>query len=382
VLDADAPSKVTGADKGSPLGFMAEGATAGLTTAASTAAAPQQEYVDKDAQGKTDALVGLMDDSRDVLDQNSITKRGEELMAGIMRNEGGRNERRRFMGLEWNKDAAALNKLDLAHITDKQMKHLSGDQKALLDLAQKGKVDLKDPESVKNAGIDIRTGQYNRMQELSQKTDLTKAEKAELAGLKKVKVAGGGRLDDFHGMSGDRFHEIFDEGQTRFELAQYKMLRNSFERQGGKPKHDGDDMTLHASIGDTNINAQQQAQLHKNYDMLADFSTSYGTSQIMGMYAGQDKFTSKDGKGQEQSYTLDQLKRSGQRYTPTTEDVQLQLAFMHLKGVDMSNPPTALSIAQAYNGDTPAAGPYASRMLDGASAYHNARLAKDKAQRQ
>ena len=392
-------SAVQGTTNGgpSPFGFMAEGATAGLgavggaagvsaaaaaaIAGAASAVAPKKEYVDMNAQGKTDALVGLMDGSRDVLSQNGVSQHGEELLAGIMRNEGGRNERRGSMGREFNKDAAALNKLDLGHLTDKQTKRLSSDQKALLELSQQGKLDLKDSEAVKNAGIDIRTNQYNRMQELSKNPDpLSKADKAELAGLKKVHVVGGGTLSDYRGLSGDRFHEIFDEGQTRFELGQYKQFRTSYENQHGKPKKPGEDMTLHAGIGNATLDASHQAQLNTNYDMLADYSTSYGTAQIMGLYAGQGQLKSKNGQGEDHSYGLDELKGSARRFTPNSEDVGMQLAFMNMKGIDMSHPPDATSLAQKYNGKGPNAAPYARRMLAGAADYHTARAAHDKDQ--
>ena len=47
--------------------------------------------------------------------------------------------------------------------------------------------------------------------------------------------------------------------------------------------------------------AGRQAQLHNNYDLLADYSTSYGTAQIMGIYADQGLLTSKTAQGQEEA---------------------------------------------------------------------------------
>lgn len=341
------------------------------------ATTPKKAYVDKDAKGKTAELVGLMDESRDVLNQNGVSKLGEEYLAGIMRNEGGRNGRRASIGSEFNRDAAALQKLDLEHVTDKQRKGLTGDQLALLSRAQAGTLDLKDPEAVKNAGIDIRTEQYSRMEELRHQDKRSKAEEAELRRLQGVKVAGGGRLDDFHGMSGDRFHEIFDEGQTRFELGQYKSFRKSFESQGKKPKKPGEDMTIHAGIGDATLDAGRQAKLNQNYDMLADYSTSYGTAQIMGLYGEQGKLTGKDGTGQNHTYSLDEMKQSAQRFSPNSEDVGMQLAFMNMKGIDMASPPSALSLATKYNGPKVAKS-YAKKMLAGAADYRSARAAHDK----
>jgi hypothetical protein len=194
--------------------------------------------------------------------------------------------------------------------------------------------------------------------------------------LQGVQVAGGGSLHDFRGMSGDRFHDTFDEGQTRFELGQYKSFRNSFESQGKNPKKPGENMTLHAGIGNATIDAARQGQLHQNYDLLADYSTSYGTAQIMGLYGEQGMLTGKSGSGQDHTYSLNEMKQSAQRFSPNSEDVGMQLAFMNMKGIDMAHPPSALSLATKYNGPKVAKA-YETKMLAGAADYRIARAAHD-----
>lgn len=338
------------------------------------------EYVDMNATGKTNALVTLMNDSGEVLDANGVSSRGEELLAGIMRNEGGRNQRHKAMDTKFNKDAATLNKLDLAHLSKKQIKNLTPEQKALLERAQAGSLDLHDPESVTKAGVDIRRKQYERMVELSQKTKggkLTKKEKAEQQSLQRTRVEGGGRLNDFRGMSGDRFQKIFDEGQTRFELGQYTKFRKSWEKQESKAKQASGDKTISAGIGTAKLDAGRQEMLHKNLDLLADYSTSYGTSQIMGLYADQGLLTSKNGSGQNHTFTLDELKGSAQRYSPNAEDVQMQLGFTNMKGIDMGQPPKTRRLAELYNGKNQQANGYEKKMVNGAQSYRAAKYKQE-----
>lgn len=359
------------------------GGLAGAAGAVAGAATPTKEYVDMSQKEKTDTLVGLMDDSRDMLKANNVSEHMESMLAGIMGNEGSRNLRRKSLGDAFVGEAKGLKTklkgVDLAALQadpDKLQKFSSGlteEQRTLFDQVKSGGLDLaaldsKDPavrdaarEQITEAGINLRASQYDEMQKLMAKqkdAPLSKPEQTRLDALKNLggskQIGMGGKMGDLAGMSKDRFAEIYAEGQTRFEPAQYKALKASYEKNLAARKDPTKDVKFSSGIGSFTADKGMQDSLATNFDLIADMSTSYGTAQIMGAYAQQGLLSAKGADGNSHKFSLDELKASGDRLTPTSEDVQMQLAFMNMKNVDLtSTNMSSGTIAQRYNGSKP-----------------------------
>lgn len=201
-------------------------------------------YLDKRGTERTDALVDLMKQSKGVLEQNRVSARGEAMMAGVMTNEGGKNAARETLGRHFNKDAELITSylsqkkieladFDLGQFTEYAKKQkLSPEQLSdighLAERAKTGELNLHDKDQVLQAGIDRRTSQYERMQELERTEKKTPEQQAELKSLQNVSADGienRAKLQDLDGLSADRFRELYDEGQTRFELDHFKSYK-------------------------------------------------------------------------------------------------------------------------------------------------------------
>lgn len=364
------------------LGALAGGVSAAVSAVAG-GAATQTPYVDMNQTEKTSHLVGLMESSRGLLDGNKVSGHMESQLAGIMGNEGSRNLRRKNLGDSFVGQAKGLSTklkgVDLAALQadpaklEKFSAGLTEEQRHLFDQVKSGTLDLaaldsKDPkvkaaarEQITEAGISLRANQYDEMNKLMEKQKggaLSKPEQTRLAALKNLggakQIGMAGKMGDLGGMSKERFAEIYKEGQQRFEPAQYKALKASYEKNLAARKDPTKDVKMSSGIGSFTVNKDMEAQLGTSSDLIADMATSYGTAQIMGAYAQQGLLSANGADGTSHTFTLAEMKASGDRLTPTTEDVQMQLAFMNMKGVDMtSKDMTAGTIAQKYNGSKP-----------------------------
>lgn len=371
------------------LGLMGGGLGAGPALAAGLGAvmgavAPTKEYVDMSSGEKTGALVGVMNNARGVLDANDVSANMEGKLAGIMINEGSRNLRRKNVGDAMTTQARGLQGklkgVDMAALQadPKKMaaftKGMNEEQRYLFQQVQSGALDLsaldsKDAatkkaasEQLTQAGIDLRVNQYTEMSDLMAKqaggTKLSKEESARLTALKglsgKSKIGMAGNMGDLAGMSPERFREIYDEGQQRFEPAQYKALKASYEANLKKQKKPGDPVTMRSGIGSFSMDAAAQTQLGQSSDLIADMATSYGTAQIMGAYAQQGLLTAKGADKTDHTFSLAELKDSANRLTPNSTDIQMQLAFMNMKNIDMTSASMSTStLTQLYNGSAP-----------------------------
>jgi hypothetical protein len=139
---------------------------------------------------------------------------------------------------------------------------------------------------------------------------------------------------DTAGLSEARFREIYAEGQQRFEPKQYRKLRDDYDKkvaayQAGDQKKP---LAAKADIGTGQIKKEDVAAMQDggNHDLLADLATSYGISQIMGLHGYNGGLKAKDGTGANVSYDLAALKNSGNRLSPETEDVNMQIAFLSM----------------------------------------------------
>lgn len=359
-----------------PVVGAAAGALAG-------AVAPKKEYVDMSESEKTSSLVGVMDSSRELLKANGVSEHMESQLAGIMGNEGSRNLRRKALGDSFVGEAKTLkgklSGVDLAALKaqpDKLKAFSSGlteDQRHLFDQVNNGSLDLsaldsKDPakksavvQQITETGIKVRADQYQEMNNLmarQQGGTLSKPELTRLNALKNMggskQIGMGGKMGDLAGMSRDRFAEIYAEGQQRFEPAQYKALKASYESNKKLQKKDGDPVTMRSGIGSFSMDKTAQTSLATNDDLIADMATSYGTAQIMGAYAQQGLLKNKGADGKSHTYSLAELKASGDRLTPTSDDVGMQLAFMNMKGINVgSTNLSAETLTQKYNGSLP-----------------------------
>lgn len=370
-------------------------------------------YVDlPTSQAKAGALVNLMDGARDVLTENGVSADFEAQMAGIMANEGGRNQRRMKLGQWFGGQAATLQeKLAAVDSTELQTSpekmaqfkaRLTEDERAIYDKVQGGCLNLADLNSQDAAtrsaaqaeltqiGVEKRGSQYAEMEQLQarQKTGtLTTEERARLQTLSSMKGEQIGfdsnertTLSQITGMSRGRYQEIYEEGQQRFEPKQYVQLKTSYDKGLANQAHEdaGDPIKIHAGIGNFSMDADAQSQLATNDDLIADMSTSYGINQIMGAYAQGGFLKSKDATGTDHTWTIDELKASGSRLSPTTDDVAMQLAFMKMKGIQPSQAHTDASLVQPYNGAVPGSedyDTYLSHLQTGKAAYLNARVA-------
>ncbi len=397
-----------------PLGGLPMLATTAMSAAVGGGAASQTPYVDMNQTDKTKHLVGLMEDSRGLLDGNKVSSHMESQLAGIMGNEGSRNLRRKNLGDSFVGQAKGLSTklkgVDLAALQadpaklEKFSTGLTEEQRHLFEQVKSGSLDLaaldsKDPkvkeaarQQITEAGINLRANQYEEMNKLMARQKegaLSKPEQARLTALKNLggakQIGMGGKMGDIAGMSKERFAEIYEEGQTRFEPAQYKALKASYEKNLAARKDPTKGVKMSSGIGTFNVDATMEGQLATNSDLIADMATSYGTAQIMGAYAQQGLLSANGADGKSHTFTLDELKASGDRLTPTTEDVQMQLAFMNMKGVDMtSKDMSAGTIAQKYNGSKPGSdlyNQYVTGLNSRTAAYNAEKAAREKAKK-
>lgn len=391
-----------------PLVGALTGAAVGAVTGA---AATTKQYVDMSEKEKTTALVGVMDQSRGVLDANGVSEHTEAQLAGIMGNEGSRNLRRKALGDNFVTEAKGLKgklsgvDLDAMKADPEKLKKftagLSEDQRHLFDQVNSGSLNLasldsKDPavrgavvQQITETGISVRANQYDEMQQLmarKKEGPLSQPEQTRLTALQNMggskKIGMGGKMGDLAGMCKDRFAEIYAEGQQRFEPAQYKALKASYEKNLKTQKKPGDPVTMASGIGSFKMDATAQGQLATNDDLIADMATSYGTAQIMGAYAQQGLLTSKGADKKDHTFSLAEMKASGDRLTPTSDDVQMQLAFMNMKGINMGSANLSdETLTQKYNGSAPGSDLY-NKYLPGlksrSAAYTAAKNAKGK----
>lgn len=337
------------------------------------------EYVDSTPNQKAAMLARLYEDNRDLLDANGVSSNMETRLAAASQNEGGRNEARRLLGNGYVKDAGALQKAlgdqSPATMTDEELEavraRLPEDQQYLLDQAAEGGIDLaglssedettRDAarEGIVEAGIQHRTSQYAEMTALSQRQaageTLSREERQRLGSLQGMKgtttLGMSGKLGDLEGMSTERFAEIYEEGQQRFEPVQYRNLRRSYQQSLARHEQDPDrQLEMRAGIGRFDVTPEMQASLGTDHDLIADMATSYGTSQIMGAYAQAGLLNGVDAEGNEAAISLDEMKASKDRLSPNADDMRHQMAFMRMKGIDLGGSLSAGSMAQRYNG--------------------------------
>lgn len=395
--------------------------------------AAHQEFVDMAPKAKAQALVNLMKDSQGILKNNGIAS-AERVLAAHMINEGGRNQRRDQLGKHFSGEAARLEKVlskesidiqklqtDPAARTELEKKnHLSEDERYLLDRLAAKKLDLKDLRALKStnpeekkaasakmteAGIDKRTEQYQEMEKLQKAqragTKLSKEETqrlTQLTGMHGATVGfdskdNGSHFGDMSGLSEARFREIYADGQQRFEPRQYKSLRNNYDAKApgylkGDQKKPLDIKA--SSIGSAHLDKEHVAEMEHsgNHDLLADLGTSYGTAQIMGLYAFDGLLKAKDGSGVDVSYDLAAAKRSKDRLSPTTEDVNMQLALFRMKSNETGQPLSKMmsdtgSLTSLYNGAKPGTDDYSvykSRLDNGLDLYDKEKAADSKQQ--
>lgn len=386
-----------------------------------TAPAEKKEYVDQDRAGKASTLVDVMGQSKDILKQNGIDEKNDSVLASLMMNEGGRNGRRSTVGKYFKGEASKLNKsLTKQGIDPEKLaadpkarealeKKLPEDQRFLLDRVISGEIklnDLNSPETMQKlteAGIDKRVEQYKEMEDLkkAQKENgkLDKKDAARLkqlqnmkggaVGFDKVDAKMGSKFGDLDGLSEDRVREIYAEGQQRFEPHIYRKAKADYDKKiDAYMKGDkSDPLGVKAGgVGTANLSEAdvQKMQDAGNHDLLADVSTSYGTSQIMGLYAQNNSLHAKDGTGADVSYDLPTLKQSMNRLTPNSEDVNMQVAFLNMKaGGDPAKVGKSLedvdSLIQLYNGSKKKSAlhqGYRKRMLPNKDAYDQAKQEK------
>ena len=385
------------------------GGVAGGAAALAGATTPKKEYVDMGGRGeKIDYLVDLMGDSRGVLDANGVSGHMESKLAGIMTNEGSRNLRRQNLGNGFLDQARALSGklagVDMAALQADPAKMaaftkgMGEEQRHLLGLVQGGSLDLtaigkdnsKVPaalrEQVTEAGVTLRSNQYQEMNDLlatQQTGKLSKEQSARLTQLSALRGASqigmGGNMGQLAGMSKDRFAEIFQEGQQRFEPAQYAALRKSYLANKKAQKDPTADVTMSSGIGSFKMDTAAQGSLAGSSDLIADMATSYGTAQIMGAYAQQGLLSAKGADQQDHTFSLDELKQSGDRLSPSSTDVQMQLAFMNMKGIKLgSTDITNEKMTEKYNGSKPGSdlyNQYLPGLRDSSSAYLTAKRA-------
>lgn len=377
---------------------------AGLTT-------PKTEYVDMTERQKTGYLVDLMDRSRGLLTANGVSPQMESHLAGIMGNEGSRNLRRKYLSDGMVSQAqglgAKLKGVDLAALQSDPAKlqkfttGLSEEQRHLFEQVKAGSLDLaalesKDPSvkqaavaQITQAGITLRGDQYEEMTKLLAKQKegaLSKPEQARLTALKGLsgasKIGMSGKMGDLAGLSRERFEEIYAEGQQRFEPAQYLALKQSYEKSRARRKDPKKELSMSAGIGTFAVDAGMEGQLAEDYDLIADMATSYGTAQIMGAYAQAGLLSARGADGAKHTFTLAEMKESAGRLSPGAEDVQMQLAFMNMKGIDVSSKDlSAGTLTRKYNGSKPGTSQYndyLSRLSSRSSAYDQERAARKK----
>lgn len=388
------------------------------------------EYVDRGTKGKAQMLLGVMNDSKAILTQNGIPEGNDNILSSLMMTEGGRNGRRSTLGMHFKSQAAELDEtlkktgLDRKALTDNPKareeleRNLPEDQRFLLNRVISGQLDLhalnskEELAKLTNAGIDKRVEQYKEMERLKQerkeKGGLKPEDQQRLGSLEAMDGDGVGfdkkdheqksKFGDMTGLSEARFREIYQEGQQRFEPHVYRKARSSFDNQvddyvAGDQKKS---LTISAGgVGDGNLDPEAIGKMHRsgNHDLLADLSTSYGTSQIMGLYAYIGDLRAKNAQGEKVNYDLPTLKHSMDRLSPTTEDVNMQVAFLNMKaGYKSKRLGESLndidSLITLYNGAQPGSDNhtgYKNRMVPAKAEYDGVKKEeeerKEKAQR-
>lgn len=308
-------------------------------------------YVDMNHSDKLNEIFRLMAASQKILDANRVSSRTESYLAGIMLNEGSRNQQRRALGNYFNSVAKNLKNVNLEELRENpiRLSEYNMDEQCILNRALTGKLKFNDKTSVLQAGIDCRVEQYDRMSSLAAQPARTAEEDQELAQLRDVAkdtTGYGGSLGDAEGMSTDRFRGIYDEGQRRFEIGHYKNYKNILQGQLL-----GDNaFTLSHSAGRVTFTSTMQEQLRSNNDLLADMSTSYGIDQILGVHGTQGKLKANGSDGNEHVVGLEELKASAERLSPSSKDVLAMIAYLRMNNVNMQNPPDVKQIASVYNG--------------------------------
>ncbi len=371
------------------------------TTVAAPAAAEPKRFGAMTDGEKARNLAELMDSSAATLSQNGVSNHMEDLLAGVMMNEGGTNTRREkigkyFRGMmmgDGKHNTGVLGQIDKVGLETlrsdpaalaKLKKSLGEDQQFLVDQALSGAIDVEglksdDKEKKKaaqagllQAGIDHRTQQFEEYSALDARKrggeTLSKEETARLSKLGSISGAAMGfdsldrrkgkdaTMADVRGLSRDRFAEIYEDGQVRFEPAHYRRFRDQYEAQTAEnaklPAEKQKPVTMGTSIGDYTVQEGDKAALGQSYDLLADMTTSYGAAQVMGLYGHQGRLAAKDGQGSDVNFDLGKLKAAGRRHTVSDEDLQLQIAMLKMKNLDMgSKTMTAETMTDQYNGD-------------------------------
>lgn len=398
--EAHSPFHLAAAPPG-PLPFARPAEPAAPLAAAATAtpaAAPQLAFGKMTDEQKATYLAGVMQDSAGTLKENGVSHHMQELLAGVMMNEGGTNTRRDKIGKYFNglmgdgPGGGLLKKLEGADLAKLQSdpealkkfeKGMGEDQRMLTERALAGEIDLAGLRSddkkvaaaarkqVTEAGIDLRTQQYEEYSGLYDRQHagekLSKDEQSRLGTLGEMGGAAMGfdRLDirngvdakmkDVRGVSTERFGEIYEDSQVRFEPVHYRRWRDQYEQQTAANEKLAPDkqkaIKLGSSIGDYTLKEKDQTALSQNYDLLADFNTSFGTPQVMGLYGHSGEMKVKDGQGKAIDFNIDRLKAASRRTTPNEEDVQLLLGELGGHGVKFgSKDMSAEDMTTKYNG--------------------------------
>lgn len=375
-------------------------------------------------------LAELMDNSKKTLTANGVSNHMEDLLAGVMMNEGGSNTRRvkiekyfnemmmgkgkKDKGLMGQIDKVGLDKLKSDPAALAKFKATLGeDQAGLVDRALAGEIDLeglksKDPKvqaaakkQLLESGIDMRGDQYDEFSALDarqrggEKLDKKDAERLKKLGSISGAAMGYDGLDvrdgkqanmaDTRGLSSERFREIYGDTQTRFEVAHYRRWRDQYEKQTAAnaklPEDKQKPINMKTSIGDYTVQDGDKEKLGQNYDLLADMNTSYGAPQVMGLYAQQNKLKANNADGKEVNFGLDELKASGRRHHLTDEDLQLQISMLRMKNINMgSTNMTAETMTDNYNGDRNSNkhwATYVKRLKDNMGTYQKAEKGLD-----
>lgn len=399
------------------------------TTAAPAAVDPKRFGAMTDGE-KARNLAELMDSSAATLSQNGVSNHMEDLLAGVMMNEGGTNTRREkigkyFRGMmmgDGKKGHGVLGQIEQVGLETlrsdpaalaKLKKSLGEDQQYLVDQAVSGGIDVEGLKSddkdrkkaaqgqLLQAGIDHRTAQFEEYSGLDARKrageTLSKEEQARLTKLGSISGSAMGfdsldrrngkdaTMADVRGLSSERFSEIYEDGQVRFEPAHYRRFRDQYEAQTAAnaklPEGKQKPVTMGTAIGDYTVQDRDKESLSKNYDLLADMTTSYGTAQVMGLYGHQGQLKAKDGTGADVDFDLQHLKAAGRRHTVTDEDLQLQIAMLKMKNLDMgSKNMTAETMTDQYNGDRKFNknwATYVSRLKGNVSTYQQAEAGLD-----
>jgi hypothetical protein len=384
-------------------GAVAPGQATGLTEVPVAAAAAQPEpkrFGSMTGNEKARNLAELMNSSSKTLKANGVSNHMEDLLAGVMMNEGGTNTRREKIGKYFNqvmmgaggKDKGLMGQIDKVGLEKlrsdpaalaKLKATLGEDQSSLVDRALSGEIDLeglksKDPKvqaaakkQLLESGIDIRGDQYDEYSKLDarqragEKLDAKDAARLKKLGSTSGAAMGYDSLDvrdgkaatmaDTRGLSGDRFREIYSDSQSRFEVAHYRRWRDQYEQQTAANKKLPADkqkpIKMGTSIGDYTANDDDKEKLGQNYDLLADLNTSYAGPQVMGLYAHSGRLKANDSDGKDLPIDLAKLKAAGNRHHLTEEDLQLQIGMLRMKGINMgSTNMSAESMTDHYNG--------------------------------